>query len=116
MRTRPNTTVTEIPGGRWRAPEARRVLKWWRDSGLTAGEFARVNGLNVQRLIWWRKRLVEIKTVAVGPPSFVPVQVTAGPRSTIVRLPGGIAVEILDVAAVPPAWIGALAAELKRQS
>jgi hypothetical protein len=84
---------------------------------LSASAFARVNGLaNPQRLCWWRKRLGESDAMALAPLTFIPAAVTGAAAATIVRLPGGVALEVADVSVVPTSWIAALAAELKRQS
>jgi hypothetical protein len=116
MRTKPKASE-EIPAGRWRAAEARRVLARWRESGLSASAFARESGLpNPQRLCWWRKRLAEAEAVAVAPLTFIPATVTGTAAVTVVRLPGDVALEIGDVSAVPTSWIAALAAELKRRA
>jgi hypothetical protein len=115
MGSKRDATV-EIPGGRWREPQARRVLRWWRDSGLSANTFAGEHGLNAQRLLWWRKRLETSQERALAPLTFIPAQLTGtATATTVVRLPGGVVVEVADAAAVPAAWIAALAAELKRQ-
>ena len=114
---RPKQTATiEIPTGHWREPQARRVLRWWSDSGLSASGFARAHGLNPQRLLWWRKRLKSSEERALAPLTFIPAVVTGAAAATVVRLPGGVAVELADVAAVPTSWIAGLAAELRRQS
>jgi hypothetical protein len=116
MRTKRATRI-EIPPGRWRETQARRVLRWWRDSGLSASAFARSHQLNAQRLLWWRKRLEVAGETALAPLRFIPAEVTGlAAAAAVVRLPGGIAVELVDVAAVPTMWIAALAAELKGQS
>jgi hypothetical protein len=108
----------EIPVGRWREPNARRVVARWRASGLSACAFARANGLaDEQRLSWWRKRLEKkSETTALAPLMFIPAEMTGGPAAVVVRLPCGVVLELADVAAVPTNWIAALAAELKRQS
>jgi hypothetical protein len=50
MRTKPNPNE-ESPVGRWRAASTREVLARWRESGLSASAFGRLNGLaNSQRL------------------------------------------------------------------
>jgi hypothetical protein len=115
MRTKQAATI-EIPSGRWREAEARRVLRWWGDSGLSASGFARAHGLNPQRLLWWQKRLKSSEARALAPLTFLPAVVTGAVTATVVRLPGGVVVELADVAAVPTSWIAALAAELRRQS
>ena len=108
----------EIPGGRWREATARRVLARWRESGLSASAFARASGLaNPQRLSWWRRRLERSDVGALAPLTFLPAEVTgAGGGATVVRLPGGVVLELADAAAVPASWVAALAGELKRQS
>lgn len=108
----------EIPLGRWREPDARRVVALWRESGLSASAFARANGLaDEQRLSWWRKRLERKReTTALAPLRFVPAELTSVASAAVVRLPGGVILELADVAAVPTSWVAALAAELKRPS
>lgn len=108
----------EIPLGRWREPEARRVVALWRESGLSACAFARANGLaDEQRLSWWRKRLEKKgETTALAPLTFIPAELTGTAAAAVVRLPGDVVLELADVAAVPTSWVAALASELKRQS
>jgi hypothetical protein len=108
--------AVESPTGRWGAPEARRVLKLWRESGLSASAFARAKGLNPQRLSWWRKRLAASDATAVAPLAFIPGEVTGATVATVVRLPGGVVLELADTSVVPTTWVAALAADLKRQS
>jgi transposase-like protein len=117
MRRKPKASE-EIPVGRWREPDARRVVARWRESGLSACAFARANGLaDEQRLSWWRKRLEKKgETTALAPLTFIPAEMTGAAAATVVRLPGGVVLELADVAAVPASWIATLAAELKRQS
>ena len=107
----------DIPVGRWRETAARRVLARWRESGMSASAFARANGLaNPQRLNWWRKRLDQPSGRALAPLTFIPAEVTGAAAATVVRLPGGVVLELAEAAAVPTSWVAALAAELKRQS
>jgi transposase-like protein len=108
----------EIPLGRWREPEARRVVALWRASGLSACAFARANGLtDEQRLSWWRKRLEKTgETTALAPLTFIPAELTGVSPAAVVRLPGDVVLELADVSAVPTSWVAALASELKRQS
>jgi hypothetical protein len=111
------STTEEIPVGRWREPEARRVLEHWRKSGLTASAFARSTGMaSAQRLNWWRKRLKKSGPMAMAPVTFIPAEVTSAAAATVVRLPGGVVLELMDATATPAGWVAALAAELKRQS
>jgi hypothetical protein len=108
----------EIPLGRWREPEARRVVALWRASGLSASGFARANGLaDEQRLSWWRKRLEKKgEPTALAPLTFIPAELTGAGAAAVVRLPGDVVLELADVGAVPTNWVAALASELKRQS
>jgi transposase-like protein len=108
----------EIPLGRWREAEARRVVALWRESGLSACAFARAHGLaDEQRLSWWRKRLEKkSETTALAPLTFIPAELTGTAAAAVVRLSGDVVLELADVAAVPTSWVAALASELKRQS
>ena len=115
MRTKRNVT-TEISGGRWREPQAREVLQRWRESGLSGSAFARAHGLNPQRLLWWRKRLESADETALAPLTFIPAEVTGAAAAVIVRLPGGVVLEVAHPAAVPARWVAELAAEMKAQS
>jgi hypothetical protein len=47
--------------------------------------------------------------------TFIPAEVTGATAATVVRFPGGVVLELADAAGVPPGWLAALAAELKRQ-
>jgi hypothetical protein len=68
-------------------------------------------------LSWWRKRLEKkSETTALAPLTFIPAEMTGGAVAIVVRLPGGVVLELADVAAAPTNWIAALATELKRQS
>ncbi len=108
----------EIPLGRWREPEARQVVSLWRKSGLSASAFARAKGLaDEQRLSWWRKRLEKRgETTALAPLTFVPAELSGAAVAAVVRLPGGVVLELAEVAVVPTSWVAALAAQLKRSS
>ena len=86
---------------------------------MSASAFARANGLaNPQRLNWWRKRLEKADAGALAPLTFIPAEVIGAPATAtvVVRLPGDVALELANVAAVPASWVAALAAELKRHS
>ena len=69
--------------------------------------FAHRCGLNAQRLSWWRKRL-GTDQAGRAPMAFIPA-VVAGPTAPVtVRLPCGVEVETIDLAAVPPRWVARL--------
>jgi len=80
---------------------------------MSGRAFARANGLNAQRLFWWRKRLDAQRATSVAPLTFVPaISSAATGGRLLVRLPGGIEVEGPEAAALPAAWVAALAREL----
>jgi hypothetical protein len=102
----------------WTAVEAQHELKAWRRSGLPLGTYARQRGVGAERLRWWRKRLGEVAQAPVAAPAQEPVRLvpafitsSASPltgATVTVRLPGGVALEVADVAAVPAEWLGTL--------
>lgn len=88
------------------------ALEDWRASGLSAAAFASARGLNPQRLYWWRKRL---SVSEQGGGDLIPVHVSqpeSGIGVAVVRLPGGVVLEIDS--AWPPGWIAGLAVALER--
>jgi hypothetical protein len=84
---------------------------------MSGSAFARANGLNAQRLFWWRKQLDAETATSVAPLTFVPAvsSVAMGGRVRV-RLPGGVEVEASEASAMPAAWVAALAQELSRTS
>ena len=90
------------------------MLAAWEESGMSLSGFAAEQGVNVQRLSWWRKQLEERdravarrrkeRPVAV---SFIPAVVSVSTVRVVVRLPRGVEVEVADAAAVPAAWLAA---------
>lgn len=110
---------------RWRENDARRVLKAWGRSGLSASAFARSIGVDAQRLLWWRKRLEigaeELRALDDGSPqtsalTLIPTTVVSSTPSTsvTVRLPRAVRLDIADPGQVSPAWIAELLAEIRR--
>jgi transposase-like protein len=94
------------------------VLTAWRRSGESLAAFAREQGVNVQRLSWWRRRLGDGGKVArvVEPVALIPAMVTprllAGGRGrVVVRLAGGVEVEG-ETSAMTGAWVADLAREV----
>jgi hypothetical protein len=80
---------------------------------MSGSAFARANGLNAQRLFWWRKRLGLDEATAVAPLTFVPaISSVAMDGRVLVRLPGGVEVEGAAVAALPADWVAAVARAL----
>jgi len=99
----------------WSAAQAGGTLKAWRRSGLSLAAFARRQGVNAERLRWWRKRLgtAEGKGPALA---FIPA-VLSGKRSpVVVRLPRGGEVEAADVTAVPARWLAEVVRALEAEA
>jgi hypothetical protein len=106
----------------WTAEQAKEVMLEWRDSGLSAGAFAKRVGVHRQRLNWWRKRLRE--WAGQQPPAetslklvpLLPSEVVARPMSAAVtmRLPGGVELEFEDASQLQPEWVAAVAREVVR--
>ncbi len=100
------------------------VLAAWEESGLSLSRFADKQGVNVQRLSWWRKQLEERghagcrrrrrRAAAV---SFVPavLSASASPPMVVLRLPRGVEIEVADATAVPTAWLAAAVKALEGQ-
>jgi hypothetical protein len=104
----------------WSSDDAKTVLATWEASGLTLTGFARQNGVNVQRLIWWRKRLGadrrdcrEVCSRPAVPVSFIPAVVArtrpAAMAAIVVRLPSGVEVEASDAESIPARWLAEVA-------
>jgi hypothetical protein len=96
----------ELRAKRWNARTARKALDEFVASGMSMAAFARSRGVNFQRLFWWRKRLGQAG--AAKALTFIPAAVSRGAGITV-RLPGGIAVEAEDAAALPVGWLAELA-------
>ena len=117
--------TSSTSGRRWSSEDARTALATWKTSGLTLAGFARLNGINVQRLIWWRRRLGddvregrEVCPRPATPVSFIPA-VFGGTRpgamaSIVVRLPGGVEVEASDAECLPARWLAEVAKAMER--
>jgi transposase-like protein len=113
---------TSLADRRWRQEDAEKVLAAWEESGLSLSKFAGQQGVNVQRLSWWRKQLEgrgraggrRQKRRAAGV-SFVPAVMSASPPVVVLRLPRGVEIEVADAAAVPTAWLAAAVKALEGQ-
>jgi transposase-like protein len=73
---------------RWRAKEARTVLKHLEASGLSVREFAARHGLETQRLYRWRAQLASSGPVAAPP--FVEIERTPGVAIEVVLRSGHV--------------------------
>jgi transposase-like protein len=113
---------TSLADRRWRQEDAEKVLAAWEESGLSLSGFAGKQGVNVQRLSWWRKQLEKRgraggsrqKRRAAGV-SFVPAVLDASPPVVVLRLPREVEIEVASVAAVPAAWLAAAVKALEGQ-
>jgi hypothetical protein len=104
MRTR-RLLAADLTRKHWSEGTAARVLVAWRESGMSLGGFARANGVNAQRLSWWRKRFdgsADATSSEVAPMSFIPAAVV-GTARVAVRLPRGVELEG-DATALPADW------------
>ena len=106
--------TTSLTDRRWRQEYAESVLAAWEESGLSLSGFAAKQGINVQRLSWWRKRLEERGRAGArrekeqpAAVSFIPAVMSGSLVRVVVRLPRGVEVEAADTAAVPAAWLAA---------
>jgi hypothetical protein len=88
---------------------AQRVLAAQEASGETVTAFARRQGLQVQRLQWWRSRLEEWERRAAPVESSLVPAVIQGVEQPAVKVRvGEVQVEIGDASAVSPAWVAEL--------
>jgi hypothetical protein len=100
----------ELKPKRWNAAFARKVLEEFASSGMSLTAFARTRGVNLQRLLWWRKRLA--MTGLPKSVTFLPAAVSPMFSGITVRLPGGFAVEAADTTVLPARWVAELARSL----
>jgi len=102
----------------WTAEDARRELSNWRASGKSLAAFVRERGYSKQRLRWWRDRLAQWDGPTAAPaPVLVPASLTlpaASLDAVVLRLPGGVVVEVGDTSKVSAKWLAAFARELLR--
>jgi hypothetical protein len=84
-------SASPSPIGRWSADDARSVLARLDASGLATQEFAAQEGIDRQRLYYWRARL------RAAPPAFVEVARTIASTSAIeVVLRSGRVLRVAD--------------------
>jgi hypothetical protein len=97
--------------GRWTEREARAVLEAWQRSGKSGAAFARQQGIDPQRLFWWRERLGLPRDERARPGNaFVPVVVTEQSSdrrmmAVSVSLPGDARLEVHELSAESAAWV-----------
>ncbi len=90
MTRRPRSEVTS-GRQRWRAVDAQAVLERWRRSELSLAAFADQEGLQLQRLAVWRRRLdaepLAFREIAVR-------STAAGEASLELRFPSGLSLRV----------------------
>lgn len=105
----------------WKEHDAERVLAAWKGSGLSVNAFAREQGLGRKRILWWRQRLAAWRRDPKTPQSLIPVVPIAPPEDlrahaqVVIRVPGGIVVEVADTSTVKAEWTSRVANGLARK-
>jgi transposase-like protein len=74
---------------RWTAEDARDVLAALEASGLSVAAFALREGLDPQRLYWWRRRQAITRSERMPAPAFVELAATGGSDLIEVALRSG---------------------------
>lgn len=94
-RTHSSTRSQRAP--RWTPEEARAALAKQEASGLSPSDFAKREGMEVQRLYRWRRRLAKEgrRVVEVTAPTFVEVRTRRAERVEVV-LPSGRVVRVSE--------------------
>ena len=64
---KPTSLVLYRSRRRWTDAEAREALEALDASGLSTAEFALQEGLDAQRLYWWRRKLAKVEDGAPAP-------------------------------------------------
>src|SRR4051794_35362095 len=99
----------------WTPEDARRVLDDAERSGESLAAFARSHGVGPARLYWWKKRLaIEAPPTAAASPTLSLVPAVIARDATVallIRLPGGVSIEIAEAT---PSAVVAIAAALAR--
>lgn len=122
------TLAAQLRGKRWQESDGRRVVEAWRNSGESAGVFARRLGVDEQRLYWWRRRLGHSAAQPAPPPSaleqalaapvLLPVTIrrghgAGGGDAALVAEVGAVRIEVHDIEAVPAQWLCGLLSGLR---
>lgn len=117
-RSKIDDEIAALAEERWTPDDARRVLAACAAAGQTQTAFAREHGLRQQRLSWWRSQLREREVHAAEASTsmvrFVPAIVRRAAHGrvdagAVVRIPGGVMVEISEAS---PQWVATLVREL----
>jgi transposase-like protein len=122
MQTRKAWKQAIETGTPWSRTDGEAALEAQKKSGESVAAFARRHGIVVQRLYWWRHRLVadkkRMRRKKPGAPAIarlIPLSVIeapaigrpAGGRGVVV-MDGGLRVEVEEPEAVSPTWVAAL--------
>lgn len=101
------------------------MVRRWLRSGQSMNAFARERGMNVQRLIYWRKRLEPeslgeerrggARRLGAGS-KLVPAVVIGTGCALSVRLCRGVIVEAVSTEAIEPEWLAELQRALEGES
>ncbi len=92
----------------WTEARAQAAIAEWAASGLSGRDYARANGIDHQRLFWWRRRFEASKKSSM--PALVPVVATAttlGPALVVTI--GRCCFEVHQIDDVSAAWVVAVA-------
>lgn len=89
MKAKPKSTssVAQVASRpHWRVEDAEAVLSVWRESGVSVSAFARRHGINVARLLRWRRRLAQAGRIEFHPVKLVSAANGAAPNDGGVEL------------------------------
>jgi transposase-like protein len=107
-RTLTKLVVAGVRGRRWTAEVAEQVLAAHEASGESLASFARRQGLPVQRLLWWRRRLADWEQPARAERTLVPAVIEGAERAAVKLQVGEVTVGVADAGLVPARWVAEL--------
>lgn len=107
-KTKLTRLVAGVRGGRWTAEVAQQVLAAHEASGESLVRFARRQGVPVQRLHWWRRRLSDWERLASAETALVPAIIEGADRAAVKLRVGAVTLEVSDAGAVPASWLAEL--------
>ena len=92
---RPRSPAKYLTRRRWTVADARAALAGLDESGLSLNAFAVRQGIDAQRLYYWRRRLSGDDLVAQPPPDFVELR-PQGPEPVEVVLRSGRVLRVAE--------------------
>lgn len=107
-KTRLTRLVAGARGRRWTAEVAQQVLAAHEASGESLARFARRQGVPVQRLHWWRRRLSDWERPARAEATLVPAIIECADRAAVKLQVGAVTVEVFEARAVSASWLAEL--------